>query len=242
MQSAPAVSVILPTYNERESLRLLAPRLLAALTPYSSEILVVDDDSPDGTGALVEELAHSGPFRRLRRPGRLGLASAVLEGFSKARGRVLVVMDADGSHPPETIPSLVEPILSGDAEFVLASRKLPGGSSPGLRGTRKAISWIASSLARPLTSVSDPMSGFFAVARPVLDRARLTPLGFKIALEVLVKCRPGPLVEVPFCFESRVAGNSKLDRRQIGGFIRHLWRLYVWRASGRVSGRASSTR
>ena len=238
MQFAPAVSVILPTYNERETLRVLAPRLVSALAPYSSEILVVDDDSPDGTGQLVEELARTGPFRRLARRGRLGLASAVLEGFTKAQGRVLVVMDADGSHPPETVPSLIDPILAGRAEFVLASRKLPGGSAPGLRGTRRAISWIASSLARPLTAVSDPMSGFFAVSRPVLDRARLTPLGFKIALEVIVKCKPAPLVEVPFCFESRVAGNSKLDRGQIGGFLRHLWRLYVWRWSGR----ASSTR
>lgn len=238
MDSAPAVSIILPTYNERETLRLLAPRLVAGINGYATEILVVDDDSPDGTGELVEELSHTGPFRKLSRQGRRGLASAVLAGFGKARGDVLVVMDADGSHPPETIPSLVEPILEGRAEFVLASRKLPGGSAPGLQGTRKAISWIASSLARPLTSVSDPMSGFFAVARPVLQRGRLTPLGFKIALEVIVKCRPSPLLEVPFRFDSRVAGNSKLDRGQIGGFLRHLWRLYVWRWSGH----ASSTR
>jgi dolichol-phosphate mannosyltransferase len=238
VESATAVSVILPTYNERETLRLLAPRLVAALMPYTAEILVVDDHSPDGTGALVGELAKNGPFRCLARAGRLGLASAVLEGFGQARGRVLIAMDADGSHPPETIPSLVDPILAGRAEFVLASRKLPGGSAPGLRGTRRAISWVASSLARPLTKVSDPMSGFFAVSRPVLDRARLTPLGFKIALEVIVKCRPRPLLEVPFRFDSRVAGNSKLDRVQIGGFLRHLWRLYLWR----VSGRASSTR
>jgi dolichol-phosphate mannosyltransferase len=234
------VTLILPTYNEREAVRLLHPRLQAALRPYDAEIVVVDDASPDGTGALVQSLVGERPYRLVERAGRLGLASAVLEGFERATGAVIVVMDADGSHPPEILPQLIEPVKAGRAEFAIASRKLPGGSAPGLSAGRRIISFIGGGLAWPLAPVSDPMSGFFAFHRSILGRAPLEPVGFKIALEVLVKDHPHPVAEVPFCFESRVAGTSKLDRAEIGGFLRHLGRLYAWRIG--LSFRAESTR
>ncbi len=235
----PEVSIVLPTYNERKALEILHPRLSGVLAEFSSEVVVVDDSSPDGTGEFVTS-RDGAPYRLIERPGRLGLASAVLEGFRVARGRAIVVLDADGSHPPEVIPALVRPILEGRAEFVLASRKVAGGSAPGLVGWRRAVSFGGGLLARPLVHVLDPMSGFFALDRRILARAELAPIGYKIALEVLVRCRPRPVLEVPFTFGPRVAGESKLGSGQIREYLRHLGRLYAYRLLG--ARRASRTR
>jgi len=238
--TAAAFSVVLPTYEERGSLAVLDPRLRAAVGPGRGEILVVDDGSPDGTGAMVAEFARSGPYNLLQRSARLGLASAVLEGIGHAASDVVLVMDADGSHPPEVIPSIVRPILEGRAEFVLASRHLPGATSLGLTGARRLVSRGAQLLAWPLTPVTDPMSGFFAFHRRILSRATLAPVGYKIALEILVRCRPRPVVEVPYDFAPRIAGESKLGSDQFGQYLRHLGRLYAARMAG--SFRAERTR
>lgn len=234
------LTAILPTYNERGCLEPLAPRLERALAPYDAEILVVDDASPDGTAEYVREHSGSVPWRLLERPARSGLASAVRDGFDSARGEVAVVLDADGSHPPETIASLVDPILEHRAEMVLASRELAGGSNEGLVGPRRFLSWGASWLARPLVRVSDPMSGYFAVRRSILPRGVLAPIGYKIGLEVLVKCHPAPVLEVPFRFAPRIAGESKLTRGQVWNYARHVVGLYLWRLG--AGHRASSTR
>lgn len=234
------VSLLVPTLNEATSLGELAPRIVAALAPYRSEILVIDDASTDGTPDAVRALARTGPFRLLERRGERGLSSAVLAGVAATRGAVVVVMDADGSHPPELLPSLIDPVRSGRAAFVLASRHVPGGDAGSMKLSRRLISGGAALLARPLAPVKDPMSGYFAVRRDVLARAPLRPLGYKIGLEVLVKCRPRPIEEVPFRFAPRIAGESKLGGRVIGHYLRHLARLYGWRLSN--FGRASSTR
>ncbi len=240
MDSSPAVSLVLPTYNERECIERIHDRLDTALRPYDHEILVVDDSSPDGTADAVRQLAATGPYKLLLRPVRAGLSSAVIDGCRQARGQVVVVMDADGSHPPELLPQLIEPIRAGTAEFVLGSRRVRGGSDEGLPPARWLISWLASLLAWPLTRVHDPMSGFFAIRRDVLSRGPLVPTGFKVALEILVKCRPSPVVEVPFRFGERLAGESKLGPGTIASYGEHLVRLYRWRFF--ASGAASMTR
>jgi dolichol-phosphate mannosyltransferase len=234
------VSVILPTYNERECVGPLGPRLDAALRPWSHEVIVVDDDSPDGTAELVRSFGPASGWRLVTRKGVRGLSGAVLVGFSEAIGDVVVVMDADGSHPPETVPSLIRAITEEGADLAIASRFVPGGSDLGLHGLRRAVSWGATRLARPLTKVRDPMSGFFAVRRALLQRVGLTPVGYKIGLEVLVKCRPKRVREVPFVFGGRIAGTSKLGSRQVIAYGEHIFRLYRWRFFG--AGRASRTR
>ena len=233
------VSLVLPTYIERACLEKLHGRIELALAPYRYEVIVVDDTSPDGTAELVRELAQNAPYRLIARPGRAGLSSAVLDGFRATTGAVVAVMDADGSHPPERLPDLLAPIRAGRAEFVLGSRRVRGGSEEGLPAVRWMTSWIATFPARPLTMVHDPMSGFFAVRRDVLSRGTLTPTGFKIALEILVKCRPSPVVEVPFQFAARLAGESKLGPNVITSYGQHLLRLYRWRF---FEGAASRTR
>ena len=234
------VSLVLPTYNERDCLERIHGRVDAALAPYRHEIIIVDDQSPDGTADTVRRLGATGPYRLLSRPTKSGLSSAVLDGCRLAQGAVIAVMDADGSHPPERLPALIEPIRSGQAEFVLGSRRVPGGSDQGLPALRRLVSWGATWLARPLARVHDPMSGFFAVRRDVLSRAPLTPTGFKIGLEILVKCRPHPAVEVPFHFGERLAGESKLGPNTIALYGQHVVRLYRWRLLG--GGTASRTR
>jgi dolichol-phosphate mannosyltransferase len=238
VEPAPEVSVLLPTINEAGSLRVIAGPLLAALAPYRSEILVIDDASTDGTAEVVGQLAERGPFRLLERREERGLSSAVLAGIAATTGPIIVVMDADGSHPPELLSRLIDPVRSNAAEFALASRHIPGGDVGQMSATRRAISSGAALLARPLANVKDPMSGFFCVRRDILGRATLRPLGFKIALEILVKCRPRPVVEVPFGFRDRVYGESKLGSRVIGSYLRHVARLYAWRIAG---GRAASS-
>ncbi len=238
--SAPLVSVVIPTYNERESLVTLYPEICAALTAYASELIIVDDGSPDGTAAYAETLSGPVPCVVQNRGRKLGLASAVQEGFARARGAVVAVMDADGSHPPSAIPRLVEAVTTGGAEFALGSRYIAGGSCPGLSWSRRLISRGATALARPLVPIADPMSGFFAFRREVLGRAPLSPLGFKIGLEIMVRCRPHPIAEIPISFRPRTAGSSKLGQGEIGRYLRHIGRLYGFRLAG--PRRASSTR
>jgi dolichol-phosphate mannosyltransferase len=238
--TAPLLTVVIPTFNERETLERLYPRLSAALAGHPAELVVVDDGSPDGTAAFARTLSAPLPTHVLERPAKLGLASAVQAGFDEAQGDVIVVMDADGSHPPEAVLRLEAAIRDGGAEFALGSRWVAGGSAPGLTRARRILSGGAGLLARPLVSVRDPMSGFFAVRRDVLARAPLHPIGYKIALEVLVRCRPRTIAELPIVFRERSAGESKLGRGEIGLYLRHLGRLYSWRL-GRAF-RASRTR
>jgi dolichol-phosphate mannosyltransferase len=223
------VSLVLPTYNERECVELLHDRIDTALQPYRYEVIVVDDNSPDGTGEVVRGLETSGPYRLISRPRRMGLSSAVLDGCRVATGHVVAVMDADGSHPPELLPKLIDPIRTGRAEFVLGSRRVRGGSDEGLAALRWMISWMATLPARPLTAVRDPLSGFFAVQRGVVGRAALAPTGYKVALEILARCHPSPVQEVPFQFGPRLAGTSKLGPAVIASYWGHLSRLYRWR-------------
>lgn len=232
------VSLVLPTYNERECLERIHDRVDAALAPYRHEVIIVDDQSPDGTADTARRLGETGPYRLLSRPAKSGLSSAVLDGCRLAQGAIVAVMDADGSHPPERLPALIEPIRSGQAEFVLASRRVPGGSEQGLPALRRLVSWGATLLARPLAHVHDPMSGFFAVRRDVLGRAPLTPTGFKVGLEILVKCRPTPALEIPYQFGARLAGESKLGPNTIALYGEHVLRLYRWRFfNGRTASR-----
>lgn len=190
------------------------------------ELVIVDDNSPDGTAARAEELAKARNIKLVRRAGKLGLSSAVLDGFERASSSVLVVMDADLSHPPEKIPEMVEKIEKGEAEVVVGSRYAPGGSVENWPIHRRIISKGATLLARWLTEVKDPMSGFFALKREVIAGVSLDPVGYKIGLEILVKGKYSKAVEVPIRFADRRAGKSKLGGTEYLKYIDHLAMLY----------------
>ncbi len=225
----PAVSVIVPTYREADNISVLVGEIDASLreSRIDYEVLIVDDNSGDGTIGIVERLRMTYPVRLFVRYAERGLSSAVLAGFEMARGDILVVMDADLSHPPSKIPGMVRLIDGNKADFVIGSRFVDGGSIPHFGAFRKLNAWVSKMLAYPLVSVQDPMSGFFAFPRRLLPaRATLNPLGFKIGLELLVKAGPRSVAEIPIEFGKRLHGESKLSLRQQLQYLIHLLRLY----------------
>ena len=223
--------MIVPTYNERDNLDELVRRVIDACkgNGLDVEIVIVDDNSPDGTGARAEELAKDYPVRVVHRTGKLGLSSAVLEGVKTARDSVIVVMDADLSHPPEKIPEMVAKITSGEAQIVIGSRYIPGGGVENWPVRRRFVSKIATLLARGLTKVKDPMSGFLAFQRSVVDGAPLNPVGYKVGLEILVKGNYSKVAEVPIHFANRKAGKSKLGGTEVMKYVDHVIMLYEHR-------------
>jgi dolichol-phosphate mannosyltransferase len=231
-----AVSIIVPTYREAENLRPLVDRIHQVMPALDRawEVVVVDDDSRDGSDQVIAELAAQGlPVRLITRVGQRGLSSAVIEGFGRAHGDVLVCMDADLSHPPEAIPALLECLAEG-ADFAIGSRYVPGASTDESWGLFRWVnSKVATLLARPFTKVRDPMAGFFALSQAVFQRAEaLSPIGYKIALELIVKCRCTNIREVPIHFANRQFGQSKLSLKEQLNYIKHLKRLadhkYGW--------------
>jgi dolichol-phosphate mannosyltransferase len=224
------VSIIIPTYREAENLPILIPRIAAALSTgnLTGEIVIVDDDSQDGTEKVCAELSASHPVRLAVRTTERGLSSAVLHGMRMARGNVFVVMDADLSHPAEEIPNLVQTLLTQDADFVIGSRYVAGaGTDENWGWFRWLNSKVATLMAWPLTSAADPMAGFFAIRRSTFEAAApLDPIGYKIGLELIVKCNCRAIKEVPITFRDRVHGESKLTLKEQINYLRHLMKLY----------------
>lgn len=246
------ISVVIPTFRERESLPPLIRRLdaLRARFGLELEVLVVDDDSRDGTREWVEasapdfvrlvvRIASAEPapepesvHPRVRVWGgrERGLSPSVIDGLRLAEHPVLVVMDADLSHPPEKIPALILALEAGQ-QLVIGSRYVPGGSTDDDWGFFRWLnSKVATTLARPFTDAKDPMSGFFALRRTDFERARdLNPVGYKVGLELIVKCALENVGEVPIHFTDRVLGESKLNLKEQLAYLRHLRRLYMFR-------------
>lgn len=231
--AAPDVSVIVPTYREAENLLVLVPRLAAALAAHGvrAEIVVVDDNSPDDTVAVCRQLAEEFPVRLEVRLHERGLSTAVTHGLRLARGATLVVMDADLSHPPEKVPELLAALDDADTDFVIGSRYVDGGTTDERWGWfRWWNSRIATWLARPFTSARDPMAGFFALRRSTFRAAApLDPIGYKIGLELIVKCGCRSIREVPIEFADRLHGTSKLNWKEQVNYLRHVGKLAAYK-------------
>ncbi len=232
--SNPEISIVVPTYREAENLPELFARLSAAMKSDSlnAEIIVVDDNSPDGTVEVCREADRSDlPIRLLVRKNQRGLSSAVVAGLRQARGDYLIVMDADLSHPPERIADLIAGLRDG-SDFVIGSRYVAGGSTSADWGFLRLLnSKIATWLARPLTIAQDPMAGFFALSAETYREAAtdLEPIGYKIGLELMVKGHCVAVSEKPIHFEDRRQGESKLNLREQLNYLRHLSRLYQYK-------------
>jgi dolichol-phosphate mannosyltransferase len=223
------VSVIVPTYREVQNIPGLVRRIEAvrASSGLDLTLLFVDDDSRDGSEELVRALGLDW-VRMLVRTTDRGLSQAVLEGLRQSESEYLVVMDADLSHPPEKIPELIEALRHG-ADFALGSRFVDGGSTDDEWGLFRWLnSRVATVLARPLTHLKDPMSGFFSLRRETYlkGEGRFSPVGYKIGLELLVKCGCAQPAEVPIHFADRRLGKSKLSLKEQLRYIRHVRRLY----------------
>ena len=223
------LSVIVPTYNERENIAELIERIETALKEVNLEVIVVDDGSPDGTADAAEELNKIyGNVRVHRRPGKMGLASAIMDGIDLASFDVVAVIDADLQHPPEHLPEMFSKIMEG-CDLVIASRYVEGGMIEGWSFWRRLISKSATKLAHFLLpetrKIKDVMSGYFMLRKSILRNVKLNPKGYKILLEILVKGRYESTAEVPYTFKLRVRGKSKLKFNEILNYLHLIFKL-----------------
>jgi dolichol-phosphate mannosyltransferase len=226
-----SISVVVPTYKEVENLPHLIARIEMVRQRHGLdlELLVVDDDSRDGTTELIKETAPSW-VRLIVRTKDRGLSQAVLEGLRQASKSVLLVMDADLSHPPEKIVEMLAALNQG-ADFVIGSRFTKGGSTDDDWGLFRWLnSRVATLLAMPLVPIKDPMSGFFALRKESFEKGdEFNPIGYKIGLELVLKCRCENVREVPIHFEDRKLGKSKLSLKEQLRYIQHVRRLYIYK-------------
>ena len=222
------ISLIIPTYNERDNITPLVKRIDGALSGRDYEVVFVDDNSSDGTAELVSALSVRYPLRVVVRKNRRGLASAVVDGLGEISGQIVGVMDADLQHPPEVIPGLLKRI-EGGADIAIASRYVEGGGFQGWGRVRRIISrgaiFLAHLLLPSTRGVRDPMSGFFMLKRQVVASAGLRPTGFKILLEILIEGEYGSVAEVPYTFRTRSSGESKLSIGQQIDYLKHIYSL-----------------
>jgi len=234
-QNKELVSVIIPTYNESENIIQLLKSIGEHLPKnISVEAIVVDDNSPDGTGRIVDDYINDEQNEIgytvgiIHRKAKSGLSSAILDGIEHSSGETIVVMDSDFSHPPKIIPRLIEEIKISKCDIVIASRFVTGGTIKGWSIKRKLISKTAKGIAKAGLGVneSDPMSGFFAFRRKILEGIKLDAIGYKVLLEILVKAKDVKIKEIPYTFTNRTLGSSKLDSSTMLDYVRAVWKLY----------------
>jgi dolichol-phosphate mannosyltransferase len=223
--------MIMPTYNERDRLAELVDALFTAAAGASLdlELVIVDDNSPDGTGVIADELARTRRMQVVHRTGKLGLGTAVVAGFNVAMADTVGVMDADFSHPPALVPRMMAVFRATDADVLVASRYVPGGSTPDWPFKRRLLSRIGCLMARGLSPIRDAASGFFLIRRDIAQGVLIKAGGFKICIELIVRGRPGRLVEVPYRFDDRELGESKMSLREASGYLVQLKDLYLHR-------------
>lgn len=228
------VTIVVPAYKEVKNITPLTEQIFEALKKENldkvTELIIVDDNSRDGTEEAVKKLEKDYPVRLIVRTNERGLSSAVTRGFAEAKGQYLLCMDADLQHPPESVPDLIKALEKGN-EFVIGTRYAGGELSIDKNWPvyRRVISQGARMLARPLTPLSDPMTGFFGLTREAYNRAKkngINDIGFKICLEMYVKAKVKKHAEVPIKFGIRLYGHSKLSGGVIIHYLMHLRELY----------------
>jgi dolichol-phosphate mannosyltransferase len=223
--TVPELTVVIPTFNERDNVSELVSRLDQCLHEKAWEVIFVDDDSTDGTAARVREIARQDPrVRCLQRIGRRGLSSACVEGMLASSSPYLAVIDGDCQHDETVLPRMLECLKSGEADVVVGTRYAPGGGIGAWNTSRARISRFATRLSRTVIKddLSDPMSGFFAMRREVIELAvrHVSSLGFKILLDIIASSPMPPRIkEVPYEFRNRHAGESKLDGQAVWGYL-----------------------
>lgn len=216
--------MITPTFNEAENVPELIDRLHRALETMPHEIIVSDDNSPDGTWEIAERIAETDPsVRVLRRFHDPGLSNAVLDAMTVARGDVIAVIDADLQHDPSILPKMTEMVLDGSHDVVVGSRATEGGGYGDWSHYRRFVSWVATLVAKGAlrVPVSDPMSGYFAISRDAYERTApaVNPNGFKILLEFIGRNRDLDIGEVGYEFSNRLHGETKLNRSVIRSYL-----------------------
>jgi len=244
------ISIIIPTYNEAENICPILESISENLPKNSeTEVIIIDDDSPDGTSSLIEnykkliQIPHYS-VSLIKRKGERGLSTAILRGIEKATGNLIVVMDSDLSHPPHVIPQMIETLQNTKCDIVIASRYISGGAIKGWPIKRRMISKGATKIAQTGLGIktNDPMSGFFAFRRHILNGIKFDAIGYKILLEILVKVNGVKIEEIPYTFVDRKYSSSKLDASTIFDYCRAVWKLYRYGKSKRAAEKRTSVR
>jgi dolichol-phosphate mannosyltransferase len=218
------LSVVVPTFNERGNLEPLVERLARSLGDVAWEVIVVDDDSPDGTAAFVRDLGRrDARVRCLQRIGRRGLSSACIEGMLATTAPYLAVIDADLQHDEALLPRMLAVLRAGEADVAVGSRYSMSSAVPGWDGHRHLISRFATRVGQVAlrVEISDPMSGFFMIRREAFENVvrRLSGVGFKLLLDLLASEPLLRVRELPYHFRQRQVGESKLDARAALDFL-----------------------
>ena len=229
------VSIILPTYNESQNIIHVIESIEKHLPKnFKSETIVVDDNSPDGTGKIVDEYLNfkkiaNNTIDIIHRTTKSGLASAILKGIQHATGDIIIVMDSDLSHPPQIIPKMLDSLKKYHSDIVIASRYVKGGGIEKWTLKRKLMSKVATKIAKLSLGVSakDPMSGFFMFKKNLLHDLKFDGIGYKLLLEILVKTKGAKISEVPYTFTNRKFGTSKLDSSTIIDYFKSVSKLYL---------------
>lgn len=218
------LSIIVPTYNEKENIKALIQGVFKALAKdkIKAEVIVIDDDSLDGTAAAAEELSKTYPVRVFLRKGKKGLGSAIIDGINLSIYPVICVMDADLSHPPEAIPEMYHSIEKNQAQLVIGSRKVAGGGTSEWIWYRKFVHWVARGLGSFITPVKDLTSGFFMFNKNIIKNVNLEPKSWKIGLEIMVKGKYDKFLEYPIIFKEREFGKSKMGAWEVFAYLNHL--------------------
>lgn len=231
MDSMNSVSIIIPTYNEAKNIEPLITEIFSVLNQSAiaidAEIIIVDDNSPDGTANVAEQLAARYPVRIIKRAAKLGLGSAVIAGFNATNRPIIGVMDADLSHDATLIPQLISALNEHD--IAIGSRLLPASQVENWTPSRRSLSLVGVTLARLLTPVRDPLSGYFFLRRSVIDGVKLTTNGYKILFEILIKGHYQSYIELPFTFRVRRYSSSKLNYREYWLFAGQLVAYAVYK-------------
>jgi dolichol-phosphate mannosyltransferase len=245
------LSIVVPTYNESNNIVSMLDSIAETLSPYNgAEIIVVDDNSPDGTAEMAKSHAKILSAKKkirveiIRRKGKFGLSSAIVKGVKSATGDFLVIMDGDFSHPPQVIPSIIQALQDSNYDIVVASRYVKGGSIIGWPFKRRLMSKGATKIARYGLGidVKDPVSGFFAFRRDIINGIKFDAIGYKMLLEILVKTKGARVKEIPYTFTNRRIGNSKLDAGVMFDYLRAVLSLYRYGKSIRQKERRTSVR
>jgi|SRR5579885_289719 dolichol-phosphate mannosyltransferase len=228
-------TIVIPTYREAKNIPDLLKRIASVnFHNRSFEVLLVDDNSQDGTEEIVDQLSTVYPWVRvIVRSNERNLSESVIDGFKNAQYPIVVTMDADLSHPPEKIPEMLAVLAEPGVDIVIGSRYVAGGSTDYYwPRSRKAASWLAALIARYLLSANakDPLSGFLAIRKKTFFSAeQLNPIGWKIGLEIMIKCHCKNIREVPIHFAQRRYGSSKLNFRISIDYLTHVFRLMSYK-------------
>ena len=229
------VSIIIPTYNESQNIVQILKSIKDNLPKnFITQAIVVDDNSPDGTGKIVDDYLKNlkkitnYTIEIIHRKTKDGLGSAILNGIQQAKGEMIVVMDSDFSHPPQIIPKLIESIKKYQCDITVASRYIKGGRIQGWTLKRKLMSKFATIIAKKGLGINtkDPMSGFFAFRRNIIKELNIDAIGYKFLLEILVKTKGVNIKEIPYTFQDREFGSSKLSIKTIIDYYKSVWKLY----------------